>query len=298
MNRSIWRSRWWAPALAVAVGLIAAALPGSRSDVSAADETTGPSATGPGPANAGDLAQEASHGNQGHEDAGDQEGQLVEGRVLETIDVANYTYLRLAASDGTELWAAIPLAKVATQSQVVMHDAQPMHDFTSPTLKRTFATIYFGNLGANQASEVSPTGDQPHPMPATTSSASSWHDPKIIGQAAGSSIPAGKLKPAEGPTGLRVSELRQRRRQLVGQSVKVRGIVVKTVPGVLDRTFVHVRDGSGRADGVEDDLTITTTTTPETGKALVFEGLVAVERDFGSGYRYDVLLENARVVGE
>jgi hypothetical protein len=296
MNRSIWRSKWWAPALAVAIGLIAALLPRSPSAVGASEETPGPSAR-PEPADPGQASQ-ATDDDPGHEEEPDQQGEVVEGRVLETIDVANYTYLKLAAPDGTELWAAIPVTKVEAQSRVVIHDAQPMHDFTSPTLKRTFPTIYFGNLGANEVGGPGSTGDRSGLPPGAPSGVSSLGHPKLMAQAPSSSITVGDVKPAEGPTGLRISELRKRRQQLAGQTVRVRGVVVKTVPGVLDRTFLHVRDRSGRADGIEDDLTITTAGTPETAKALLFEGRVAADRDFGSGYRYDVLLEDARIVGE
>ena len=43
---------------------------------------------------------------------------------------------------------------------------------------------------------------------------------------------------------------------------------------------------------------VNVTTTPETGKTVLFEGVVAAERDFGSGYKYDVILETARVVSD
>jgi hypothetical protein len=272
MKLAIWRSKWFVPALAIAVGFTAAALHVGH----AADGQTSsaaPSAVVAPPASA--VAEE---------------GLELQGRVLETISVPNYTYLRLKTGETTEAWAAVPTASVAVGSQARVHNAAMMSAFSSPTLHRVFDTIYFGTLDG-----AGPTAG-PHAAQGVPENSGGFHDPKRGAPA--EPIKVGKVKPAEGPSGVTVSDLRAKRQQFAGKSVRVRGVVVKAVPGVLDRTFVHLRDGSGRADGVDDDLTLTTTTTPETGKTMLFEGVVAAERDFGSGYKYDVILETARVVSD
>jgi hypothetical protein len=73
------------------------------------------------------------------------EGSAISGRVLETIAVAKYTYLRLATGQG-ETWTAVPSADVSVGASVTVDHAARMDHFTSTTLKRTFDVIYFGSL--------------------------------------------------------------------------------------------------------------------------------------------------------
>jgi len=77
------------------------------------------------------------------------------GEVLETQDVASYTYLRLKTAAG-EIWAAVPRATVRVHDQVQLQGATLMHDFESKTLKRTFPSIYFGSLAGAGADPYAP----------------------------------------------------------------------------------------------------------------------------------------------
>jgi hypothetical protein len=270
MFMKIWRSKWFVPALAIAAGFAAAGLHVGHA-ANGQTSSAQPQVVAAPPAS-----------------AAPEEGLELAGQVLETIAVPNYTYLRLKTGETTEAWAAVPTASVTAGSKVRVHNATMMSAFSSPTLRRVFDTIYFGTLdGAGPGAAV-------HAAAGGPDHAGGFHD--SASQAAQQPVKVGKVKPAEGPSGLTISDLRGKRQQLAGKPVRVRGVVVKVVPGVLDRTFVHVRDGSGRADGVDDDLTLTTTTTPQNGSTVLFEGVVAADRDFGSGYKYDVILETARVV--
>jgi hypothetical protein len=76
----------------------------------------------------------------------------------------------------------------------------------------------------------------------------------------------------------------------------VRGVVVKSTPGVLGRTFAHLRDGSGDAARKDNDLTVTSEQPLEVGQTVLVQGTVVTDKDFGSGYKYDVLLTDARRV--
>jgi hypothetical protein len=106
----------------------------------------------------------------------------------------------------------------------------------------------------------------------------------------------GKVEKAEGSSGRTVAETYAQRRALAGKRVRVRAVVVKVVSGVLDRSFVHVRDGSENSE--VSDLLVTTRALPAVGERVLFEGKVAVDRDFGAGYTYPVLLEDAEIVGQ
>lgn len=100
---------------------------------------------------------------------------------------------------------------------------------------------------------------------------------------------------AEG--GKTVAELFAEKDQLAGQKVSVRGKVVKASAKIMDRYWLHVRDGSG-TEGA-NDLTVTTTAEPpKVGDTVVVTGQLAVNKDFGIGYQYDVIVEDAAVTVE
>ena len=71
---------------------------------------------------------------------------------------------------------------------------------------------------------------------------------------------------------------------------------MKYTPGVMDRNWIHVRDGSGE-DGT-NDLTVTTDTSANVGDKVIVKGTLATNKDFGFGYAYEVILENASVISE
>lgn len=100
---------------------------------------------------------------------------------------------------------------------------------------------------------------------------------------------------AKADAGLTVAELFDRKAELSGKPVLVRGKVVKVAANIMDRDWVHVRDGSG-AEG-KNDLTVTTKSTPraKVGDLVLVKGVVTTDKDLGMGYKYDVLIEDGDV---
>ena len=100
---------------------------------------------------------------------------------------------------------------------------------------------------------------------------------------------------AEG--GKTVAEVYAEKDALVGTTVAVRGKVVKVNAGIMDKNWLHVRDGSGE-EGT-NDLTVTTEgDLPEVGATVLVSGSLATDKDFGMGYQYPVILEDAVVTVE
>lgn len=139
----------------------------------------------------------------------------------------------------------------------------------------------------------SPPSPMPHGNEASAPSSVGQVNPHPIPIQGGDGVPVGDVKKAEGEQGRTVAEVHAERRKLRGQKVRVRGVVVKRVAGVLNRVFVHVRDGSGKAQNGDHDLTVTTTVEPAVGSTVLYEGTVTTDRDFGSGYTYPVMVEDA-----
>ncbi len=93
-----------------------------------------------------------------------------------------------------------------------------------------------------------------------------------------------------------VAECLRGRAPLKGKDVKVRGKVVKFTPNVMGKNWIHIQDGTG-AEGMHD-LTVTTAATVKVGDTVVVEGPLSVDKDFGAGYRYPVIIEDAKVTVE
>ena len=81
--------------------------------------------------------------------------------------------------------------------------------------------------------------------------------------------------------------------RLKGQRIRISGRIVKVNNGIMGKNFFHLQDGTGKAG--TNDLTVTTLDTVHVGDNVVVTGLVAVNRDFGAGYAYPLILEEASV---
>ncbi|MFO8004275.1 hypothetical protein [Thioalkalivibrio sp.] len=100
---------------------------------------------------------------------------------------------------------------------------------------------------------------------------------------------------ADDATTRTVGELHEERTALEGQQVTVQGEVVKVNAGVMQRNFIHVQDGSGDALQETNNLVITTQDSAAVGDKVRITGTVVVDHDFGFGYFYPVLVEQATV---
>lgn len=90
-----------------------------------------------------------------------------------------------------------------------------------------------------------------------------------------------------------VESLNQNKATLAGQTVTAQGKVVKVNNGIMGRNFVHVQDGTG--DASNNNLIVTSKQTAAVGDQVSVSGVVAVNRDFGSGYSYPLLIEEATI---
>lgn len=222
------------------------------------------------------------------------------GEVLEKIDVPSYSYLRVGQKGTEGTWVAVPTAPVQVGQSVRVAGAMKMSNFQSKGLNRTFETIYFGNL--DNGSSAGAGQENPHGMGASAMGAS----PHGAGMSGDSSNPHGaapattvevKAVPkADGANGKTVAEVIGDRTKLSGKSVRIRGTVVKVNGGILGKTYLHLRDGSGDATAGTNDIVVTTDALPELGATIVVEGNVVVDRDIGAGYKFPTMIEDAKLV--
>lgn len=188
--------------------------------------------------------------------------------INEVLDTEKYSYLNVS-EDGDKYWIAIPRKEVQVGSTYFYKGGLLKKNFESKEYNRVFETIYL-------VSEVIP---HPSNIAASVSIDQSKKD-EI------SSAPV-SVDPAEGS--IKLSELFFDPKKFEGKLIQVTGKCVKVNPMIMGRNWIHIQDGSG-----EDlDLTITTTENVNLDAIVTFKGTIALNKDFGAGYKYDVIMEMA-----
>jgi len=217
----------------------------------------------------------AAPGNNPHKtapDLGSNPGKIY-GKVINTIKTQNYTYIHVDTGK-TKHWAASPPIILKKGAMVSFVPNMPMKDFTSKTLKRKFDVVYFvGKIYTDKAS------DHPAKIPLHPTATSASMKP-ITG-----------IKKAI--NGNSIHEILSMKKKLAGKTIQVRGIVIKYTPKVMGKNWIHIQDSSSKKD-----LTVTTANTAKKGDIILVKGKLQLNKNFGFGYIYDVLLEDASITIE
>ena len=224
------------------------------------------------------------------------------GKVVETQDVTPYTYIRLDDGAGNEIWAAVPETQLEIGEEVALKGGDVMTNFSSKTLNRTFESIIFASgvvrgsendagrtpatAGGSSADDVQSAGG-PHGM---TSQSSGGSARAIV------SFTGVKVEKSTAQNGYTVGELFDKAASLNNQKVTVKGMVVKISPNIMGKNWLHIQDGTGDPGKNTHDLVVTSQALAERGSIISLEGVLAADKDFGFGYRYDVLIEDAVIV--
>jgi hypothetical protein len=227
----------------------------------------------------------------------------VTGKVLETMDAAGYTYLNVETAEGTR-WVAVNQATVAVGDEVTFMDGMVMQNFFSKSLDRTFPEIVFSSGLVGQ-------GATPPAMPPAGAGAESFS--QALTSEGGSALNAGsdlmtgsqkavvpfeeiKIEKAPGENSYTIGEIHSKANELKGKTVVVKGKVVKVSPRIMGRNWVHLQDGTGNPDDNTHDLVFTTALEPEADwDIIIMEGVLTANKDFGSGYSYAVIIEDANL---
>ncbi len=232
------------------------------------------------------------------------------GTVLETMDSGGYTYFQL--DTGTDKpWIAVPQAQLKVGDKVTSMPGMVMKDFTSKTLNRTFDAIVFSG-GIAGAKATLPHGNMEaggmmksggdDSFASAVAAEGGGRPAQVQAPSSGGSVGAIapfseiKVEKASGENAQLVGDAFAKRKELNGKTIRVQGKVVKFSPMIMGRNFVHLQDGSGDPMKNTHDLVFTTEATVETGKVITMEGVLTANKDFGSGYKYDAIVEEAKVV--
>ena len=224
------------------------------------------------------------------------------GKVVEKQDASVYTYIRLDDGAGKEIWAAVPQTQLEIGEEIALRGGSVMTNFNSKTLNRTFESIIFAsglvrgsdNMtvqtagGANGSSSGAVQSKvAPHGMASQSSGGS---------RRAIVSFSGVKVEKSTAENGYTVGELFAKAADLKNQKVSVKGRVVKISPNIMGKNWLHIQDGTGDPTANTHDLVVTSSAMVEKDTIVSLEGVLAADKDFGFGYRYDVLIEDAVVV--
>ena len=163
-----------------------------------------------------------------------------------------------------------------------------MEDFHSNELDRTFDKVLFletlfgatESLPGAQAGQAVMPGGHPSVQEVTPGSTVKTERAEV------------QVEAAEGT--LSISELFASPGAYKGKTVRIRGEVVKFNAAIMDRNWIHIQDGTEHEG--KFDLTVTSSESFEVGSMVTVEGVLAINRDFGYGYSYEILLEQATAV--
>ena len=197
-------------------------------------------------------------------------------KVNEVVDAGTYVYLNVS-EDAENYWMAIPNTPVTVGNTYYYNGGMIMEDFISKQLDKTFYFITFAEGIRETEIVVATTNDHDHN-----------HDHDLVEELA----PMDKIEKAK--NGISLEELFSQKKSLSNKNIIVRGKVVKVNNGIMDKNWVHIEDGS-QFNG-EKDLTITTQEIVKEGDIVTFKGNVALDKDFGAGYIYDLVLEEALLI--
>lgn len=195
-----------------------------------------------------------------------------EGTVAEVLQTNNYTYLNVG-SNNNELWLAGPKTEAATGDIFYFTESMKMKDFQSKELNRNFDQIIFVSKLSKNLDDFKQTTPNKNKHEANIkTNKQDINIQKVDGN-------------------VTIADLYANKSTFENKTIIVKGVVTKYNAGIMGKNWIHLQDGTEN-DG-KFDLAITTLAQSKVGDTLTLEGKISLNKDFGYGYKYDILLEDA-----
>jgi hypothetical protein len=205
----------------------------------------------------------------------------VTGKVMQTMNGGGYSYVLLKKANGDKVWLAVPQMQISLGDQLTFKPGMEMVDLPSKSLNRTFERIIFseglveekGAKAAKKGAKKSP-GSQGSVTAATE---------KV------------KVTKATGPNAYTIGELYKLKGKLDKKKIVVSGKVVRVSAGIMGKNWIHLQDGSGDPRKKTHNLVVTSQAVPVIGEVVTARGTLYKNKDFGGGYKYEVIVEQAEL---
>lgn len=190
--------------------------------------------------------------------------------ALEALNTDKYTYIRVK-ENAEEFWIAITKREIKIGNTYYFRGGLLKKNFQSQEFNRVFESVYLVGDFREEGAAASTGAVEAVP-------------------AADATLPPKNLTPA--PGAIKIADLVANIAKYDGKTVKITGKCIKINPMIMGRNWLHLQDGSGK----NLELTVTTTDMVQLGAVVTLEGIVGVNRDFGAGYKYDYIVESAKVL--
>lgn len=197
--------------------------------------------------------------------------------VDEVLPATKYVYVHV--SEGVEkYWVATALAEIVVGETYFFRGGLLKTNFESKEYNRMFEQIYLvsqfvpakhGGSTSNAFEVQTPTSNQKKNDPVKASK---------------------KIEKAEGS--MSIAELVNDPQKYEGQTVQLSGECVKINPQIMGRNWIHLKDGSKD----DYDLVITSDIFVREGTIINIKAKVVLNKDYGAGYKYDLILEDGILV--
>jgi hypothetical protein len=229
------------------------------------------------------------------------QGTIVRGTVIENQDVKNYTYLHLKDNTG-QIWAAIPKTPVEAGKELEISNIIAMEGFHSKTLDKTFDIILFAV--PSESAKVCPIprgtmpGDKMSEMPSDMPPGVPHGSmPEVaMGGDNSTAIPQNiKVRKATGQDAYTIEEIYANKDILSQKPVTVRAKVVKFLPQIMGKNWMHIQDGTGSEEDKNNDIAVSTLGTAGIGDEVVVHGTLGVDKDFGGMCAFAIIIEGASI---
>jgi len=194
--------------------------------------------------------------------------------VIEVIQTSNYTYLQVEENDN-KFWIAVVKREAKSGDVIYYTKAYEMKNFVSKELGRTFPSVFF----------VQDPSDRLMAPGETLSPQNMASGKREMNRLVNISVDTPK-------GGITISDLYKNRDKYAGQTVKIRGVVVKYNKQIMYKNWIHIQDGTDYSG--KFDLTVTSLDSVQVGSTVTFTGIIWLNKDFGAGYVYDVIMEEAK----
>uniref|UniRef100_UPI0032178A1A hypothetical protein n=1 Tax=uncultured Draconibacterium sp. TaxID=1573823 RepID=UPI0032178A1A len=201
--------------------------------------------------------------------------------VTEVIQTSKYTYMKVN-ENSAERWVAVTRMEAAKGDKLYYDSELQMTNFHSKELDRNFETIYFINTVST------------NPIAGHSSAAS---DPMVAAHSGKKQAQQNNTISVEkAENEITIAQIFENPSKFSNKEIEIRGIVVKVNKQVMGKNWIHIQDGSSFNNRF--DLTITSQDLPSVNDDVTFKGTIFLNKDFGAGYFYDVIMENSVMVNK
>jgi hypothetical protein len=201
--------------------------------------------------------------------------------VNEVLYTNNYVYLNV--NEGPEqFWIATNKIEANPGETYMYKGGLVKINFKSKELDREFPKVYFVNkiVGEN--------GHMPKEVNSTNNE--QVQDKKSESSVSGGGVSKSEITPFEGS--IEIAEIVNNPKKYEGKQVQITAKCVKLNKNIMNRNWMHMQDGSAN----DFDMIVTADKFVPVDFIVTMTATVALNQDFGAGYKYEIILENGEVI--